>query len=123
MEVASSNLSNVSTTRGPDGGAYRRKVAIFRSVEVGSDFAQVMDDQRKQYQVEVDKVIDDGREPVLVYEPDHPDADEDGYVSYPNINVMEEMVGVMSAARSYEANLSAVNAAKEMAKKAIELGR
>lgn len=123
MEVLATNLSNISTTRGPGGGPYQRKVPIFRAVEVGSEFANAIDQQRKLYGVEVEKVIEDGRAPIQVYEPGHPDADAEGYVRYPNINLMEEMVGLMSAARSYEANLAAITAAKEMAKKAIELGR
>ncbi len=126
MDVYSANLANINTTRGADGGPYRRQVPIMRAVEVesiGSDFAKIVDRQRRLFEVEIQKVVDDGRAPTLVHEPDHPDADENGDVAYPNINMMEEMTGLMSAARSYEANLSAITAAKEMAKKALELGR
>ena len=123
MEVLASNLSNVNTTHGPDGKPYQRLVPLFKAVENGSDFASELEGQRKLYEVEVEGVKKDGRDPIQVYEPEHPDADENGYVSYPNINMVEEMVGVMSAARSYEANLTVVNAAKEMAKKAIDLSR
>ncbi len=126
MDVYSSNLANMNTTRGVDGGLYRRQVPILKAVEtkqVGSDFASIVDRQRKLFEVEIQKIVDDGRAPVLVHEPDHPDADENGDVAYPDINMMEEMTGLMSAARSYEANLSAITAAKEMAKKALELGR
>ncbi len=126
MDVHSANLANMNTTRGVDGGPYRRRVPLLRAVEVenfGSDFAEIVDQQRKLFEVEVQKVVDDGRAPILVHEPDHPDADENGFVAYPDINMMEEMAGLMSAARSYEANVSAITAAKEMAKKALELGR
>ncbi|MCZ7584242.1 MAG: flagellar basal body rod protein FlgC [Deltaproteobacteria bacterium] len=123
MEVLSSNLSNINTTRSADGRPYQRMVPVFRAQEVGSEFATVLQDERKLYEVMVDEVKTDDREPIQVYEPDHPDADENGYVYYPNISTAEEMVSIMSATRGYEANLTAVNAAKEMAKRAIELAR
>lgn len=123
MEVLSSNLSNVNTTRGVNGRPYERMTPLFRAAPNGTEFASVLDQQRKLYEVRVDKVVKDGRDPVRVYEPGHPDADDEGYVAYPNINVMEEMVGLMSASRSYEASLSAITAAKEAAKKALELAR
>ena len=123
MEVLSSNLSNVNTTRGVNGRPYERMTPLFRAAPSGTEFASVLDQQRKLYEVRVDKVVKDGRDPIRVYEPGHPDADDEGYVRYPNINVMEEMVGLMSASRSYEANLSAIMAAKEAAKKALELAR
>ncbi|MBZ0271682.1 flagellar basal body rod protein FlgC [bacterium] len=122
MEVASSNLSNANTTS-KTGKTYRRLVPIFKAVGNGNDFASAIDEQRKLYEVMVDKVVEDKRDPIEVYEPDHPDANAEGYVRYPNINPSEEMVGLMSAARGYEANLTAINAAKEMAKKALELAR
>jgi flagellar basal-body rod protein FlgC len=68
-------------------------------------------------------VIEDQNPPILKYDPDHPDADDKGYVAMPNINLMEEMVNLISATRSYEANVSAIKAAKEMALKALEIGR
>lgn len=123
MEVLSSNLSNVNATNGPDGKTFQRMVPLFEAVENGSEFASVDESQRKLYAVKVSDVKKDKRDPIEIYDPGHPDADENGYVSYPNINVVEEMVGIMSAARSYEANLTVINAAKEMAKKALELAR
>jgi len=123
MEVLSTNLSNINTTKGPKGGPYQRMVPIFKAVEVGSDFAQVLGQERKLFEVMIDRVQEDGRDPIQVYEPNHPEANENGYVFYPNISMSEEMVGIMSAARSYEASLTAVNAAKEMAKKALEIAR
>ena len=123
MEVLSSNLSNVNSTRGPNGKPYQRLVPVFKSVENNPGFENVLEGQKRLYEVEVASIKKDKRDPIEVYEPDHPDADENGYVRYPNINVVEEMVGVMSASRSYEANLTVVTAAKEMAKKALELAR
>ena len=121
MEALSSNLSNVNTTAGPDGRVYQRRMPVFRAEQVGNDFASTLDAQRKLYEVRVDRITTDKRDPIMAYDPGHPDANAEGYVAYPNINTMEEMVGLMSAARNYEANLTAVNAAKEMAKRAIEL--
>ena len=72
--------------------------------------------------VAVDRIIEDSNPPVMKYDPQHPDADEKGYVAMPNINVMEEMVNMISATRSYEANVSALKAAKEMASRALEIG-
>lgn len=123
MEVLASNLSNINTTRGVNGRPYERMVPLFRAEENGTDFASELDRQRKLFEVRVDKVVKDGREPLRVYEPNHPDADGEGYVLYPNINLMEEMVGMMSASRAYEANLQSISAAKELGKRALELGR
>ena len=73
--------------------------------------------------VAVERVIEDSNPPVMKYDPQHPDADEKGYVAMPNINVMEEMVNMISATRSYEANVAALKAAKEMALRALEIGK
>jgi flagellar basal-body rod protein FlgC len=123
MEVISSNLANLQTTKTSKGGPYRRRVVQFESAPVTNDFASIMDQQRKLYEVRVKGVKEDNREPNWIYDPAHPDANEEGYVGMPNINMVEEMVNMMSASRSYEANLTSINAAKEMAKKALELGK
>jgi flagellar basal-body rod protein FlgC len=123
MEVLSSNLANISTTRGPDGGPYRRQAAVFRAVPVEEDnFQSVLDERRRLYGVEVEKVEPDNREPLMVYDPDHPDADSQGFVAMPNINLVEEMTDLMNAARSYEANLAALQTAKNMVQLALSLG-
>jgi flagellar basal-body rod protein FlgC len=123
MQAISANLANLQTTRGPDGQPFRRQVALFRSVPGGDDFASELDEQRKLYAVRVEKVVPADREPIWVYDPEHPDADERGYVGMPNINLVEEMTDMLNAARSYEANLAVLQTARAMNRQALELGR
>ena len=123
MEVTSSNVANLQTTKTSEGGPYRRRIVQFEARPVKSDFEQVLDRQSGIFEVQVRKVATDRRDPIWIYDPEHPDADDKGYVAMPNINMVEEMVNMMSAGRSYEANLTVINAAKAMAKKALELGR
>ena len=124
MEVASTNLANAYTTRTPEGGPYRRMDPVFAAVEIDDrGFGGVLGREVQRLGVEVQKVVRDNSEPVMVYDPEHPDADAEGYVAMPNVNVVEELVNLMTAARSYEANLSALSLAKQMASRAIELGR
>lgn len=125
MNVISSNLANVNTTRTPEGGPYQRKEVIFASQPGSPSFSEVLDAQRMQgvSEVRVEKVVNDSRPLLQKYDPHHPDADAQGYVTMPNINVIEEMVNMISATRSYDANVAAVKAAKNMALKALEIGR
>ena len=125
MSVISNNLANVNTTRTREGGPYRRKEAIFAAQPLEESFKKVLADrQKKQLSiVKVDRVIEDSNSPVMKYDPQHPDADEKGYVAMPNINVMEEMVNMISATRGYEANVTALKAAKDMASRALEIGK
>jgi flagellar basal-body rod protein FlgC len=125
MNLISGNLANVNTTRTREGGPYRRKEAIFAARSGVESFKNIMADrQRKQLStVAVDRITEDPNPPVMKYDPQHPDADEKGYVAMPNINVMEEMVNMISATRSYEANVSALKAAKEMISRALEIGK
>ena len=125
MNLISGNLANAHTTRTEDGGPYRRKEPVFAAQAQNSSFGQVLSSLQADNlpQVKVVDVVEDQSAPVLKYDPSHPDADEKGYVAMPNINLMEEMVNLISATRSYEANVSAVKAAKEMALKALEIGR
>ena len=125
MNLISGNLANVNTTRTKEGGPFRRKEAIFAARPLEESFQRILSDrQNKQLSmVQVDRVIEDSNPPVMKYDPQHPDADEKGYVAMPNINVMEEMVNMISATRSYEANVSALKAAKEMASRALEIGK
>jgi len=125
MDVISSNLANISTTRSPEGGPYRRKDVVFSSQPVASSFEEVFSsevDKRLQKVEVVDISVDQGP-PKMVYDPRHPDANALGYVGMPDINVMEEMVNILSATRSYEANVAVVNATKSMAMKALDIGR
>jgi flagellar basal-body rod protein FlgC len=125
MNLISGNLANINTTRTREGGPYRRKEAIFAAQPLEESFKKVLADrQKKQLSiVKVIRVIEDSNPPVMKYDPQHPDADEKGYVAMPNINVMEEMVNMISATRGYEANVSALKAAKEMASRALEIGK
>ncbi len=120
MNAVSSNLANINTTRTPEGGPYRRKQVIVGVEPLANQFKSVLDSQ-----VGAPKVIEvkeDQSEFRKVYDPSHPDADESGNVSMPNVNMMQEMVDMLSATRSYEANAAVINTVKSMAQKAIDLG-
>jgi len=124
MNVISSNLANAQTTRTPEGGPYRRKDPIFESQPV-SEFARVLGGTMEVplHKVQVVDIVSDTGAPKLVPDPSHPDANEDGYVAYPNINTMEEMVNLITASRTYEANVTAVQVSKNMMNKALEIGK
>jgi flagellar basal-body rod protein FlgC len=124
LEVLVSNLVNANTTRPAGEEPFRRKDVVFTATAPAPSFGTAFDDAMTGVRgVEISKVIVDASEPIKRYEPGHPHADKDGYVMYPNINPMEEMVNVMSATRSYEANLQAVNAARDMNAKTLEIIR
>ncbi len=124
LEVLVSNLVNANTTQPSGTEPYRRRDVVFTASAPSQSFGATMDDAMTGLRgVEISAVTTDKSEPVKRYEPGHPHADKDGYVLYPNINPMEEMVNVISATRSYEANLQAVNAAKDMAVKTLEIIR
>ncbi len=125
MNLISSNLANVNTTRTPQGGPYQRKEVVLKAEPVKSEFYDALQSRLKGRisEVEVADINEDSRPPVVKFDPNHPDADEKGYVSFPNINVIEEMVDMMTASRSYEANVTAITTAKNMAAKALEIGR
>ncbi len=124
MDVISNNLANVETTRTAEGGPYRRQMPVF--AESKPRFV-LPTDSGAQGQVgqgvKVVGIIKDTAPPKLVYNPEHPDANEDGYVAMPNINLVSEMVDMIDASRAYEANVTALNTAKSMAMKALEIGR
>jgi flagellar basal-body rod protein FlgC len=119
-EVASANLANSQTTRTPEGGPYRRKDVVFETVPFSKAFDLAATGVNG---VEVADVVDDPTPFDRRYEPNHPDADADGYVAYPNVNSMEEMANLVEASRSYEANISAVNIIKTMIARTLEIGR
>lgn len=125
MNLISGNLANMNTTRTQEGGPYRRKDAIFAAEQPVSNFKEMLRNRsdRELPVVKVAEIVTDTSPPVMKYDPQHPDADAKGYVALPNIKLMEEMVNMISATRSYEANVSAVKAAKDMALKALEIGR
>lgn len=123
LDIISSNLANAETTRTPEGGPYRRKDVVFQTYlplsprEVPSPRDAVLQGVR------VAAVIEDPRPFRVVYNPSHPDADDRGYVTLPNVDPLEEMINLIAAARSYEANLEVFNATKAMLLKALEIGR
>jgi flagellar basal-body rod protein FlgC len=121
LEVLVSNLVNANTTRPAGTEPYQRKDVIFSAVSPQTTFGAEFEDAIQG--VEISNVMTDNSAPDKRYEPGHKHADKDGYVSYPNVNPMEEMVNVLSATRSYEANLQVVNSAKEMAQKTLEILR
>src|SRR5690554_2843541 len=126
MDVISNNLANANTTRTEDGGPFRRQLAVFAprgvhrlpirglrtSVSTGVGEG-----------VRVAAIVQDDAPPRMVYDPSHPDADEDGMVAMPNVDIVREMVDLISASRAYEANVTTINALKSMAMKALEIGR
>ncbi len=125
MNLISANLANVNTTRTPEGGPYRRKEVVFEARSQSPSFHEALQSRqgRQPAEVRAVEVFDDPRPPILKYDPGHPDADAQGYVRLPNVNMMEEMVNMISATRSYEANVTAVKASKDMALKALEIGK
>jgi len=125
MNTISSNIANVNTTRTPEGGPYRRKDVIFEAMPQTRNFGEVLTSvpDRNIERVQVTDIHVDRGAPLMKYEPNHPDANAEGYVAYPNINLMEEMANMIQATRSYEANVSAMNATKDMANAALEIGR
>ena len=123
MNAISSNLANIETTRTPDGGPYRKREVVFTTTQQG--FADTLDGRMRDAAqgVKVARVQASSLPPRMVYDPSHPDADENGQVAMPNISLVEETADMMSAARAYEANVTVVKSAKRMALKALEIGR
>ncbi len=128
MDIISENVANANTTRTADGTPYRRKVVTFtEKSNAGTDFGQIFQNSRNSYcgsGVKVDKVSEDTwTEMKMVYDPSHPDADENGYVTYPNVNIIAEMTNLIDASRAYEANSTAFSASKSMAQQGLNLGK
>jgi flagellar basal-body rod protein FlgC len=124
MNLISSNMANVNTTRTETGEPYKRKDAVFEAAKT-SGFQTMLDQQMVQGGggVNVSRIIEDNKPFIQKYDPDHPDADDQGYIQLPNVNIVEEMVNMISASRSFEANATAVRATKDMAGIALEIGR
>lgn len=123
MNAISSNLANIETTRTPDGGPYRKREVVFQTTQ--QDFANTLDSELRDavQGVRVSHVQASPLPPRMVYDPSHPDANEQGEVAMPNISLVEETADMMSAARAYEANVTVVKSAKRMALKALEIGK
>ena len=127
MDIISQNVANANTTRTSDGTPYRRKVVSFAEKETQTPFSRVLDSARDNYSgkgVKVSTVAEDTwTDMKMVYDPSHPDADDNGYVLYPNVNIVTEMTNVIDASRAYEANVTAFNASKNMQLKALDIGK
>lgn len=125
MNTISSNLANAETTETEEGGPYRRQDPNFMAQPDRETFGEILAGHMDEHaqRVQVTDIQRDTRAPRMVYNPKHPHANADGYVAMPNVNPVEEMANMISASRSYEANVTALNAAKSMAMRALEIGK
>ena len=125
MDVVSQNVANINTTRDENGEPYRRRVPVFQAVD-GGTFSSALNSSLSGTAgkgVRVTDIVEDQSEFKLDYNPSHPDADEFGYVRLPNVELAREMVDMMSATRSYEANITVLNSTKTMAMSALDIGK
>ena len=125
MDIISQNIANVNTTRDANGNAYKRKAVVFAEKDL-TPFGQVLLNTAGTVGngVKVTKIVQDDKTAMRkVFDPSHPDSDDEGYVTFPNVNVVQEMTDLISATRSYEANVTAFNATKNMALKGLEVGK
>jgi flagellar basal-body rod protein FlgC len=125
MDIISDNIANAETTRTAAGGPYRRKLPIYREL-ASKEFSSVFEEalgQKSGSGVEVVGIEEDMSPFIRKYDPNHPDAGEDGYLLMPNVNVVTEMINMVSASKAYEANVTAMNSTKSMMMKALEIGR
>lgn len=138
LDIASENIANTNTTRTESGGPYRRKMVVFQEIPANyvtssnssaasgtfrSTFNSLLNRTARKGGVQVTAIVEDQRDLYPVYNPDHPDANEEGYVMMPNVDPVKETVDAMSATRSYEANITAFNAMKTMAQRALDVGK
>ena len=125
MNLISSNLANVNTTRTPEGGPYKRKDAVFAATAPVDTFGKALGGAAGRHvrEVNVVDIVEDKSAPRMQYDPAHPDANPQGYVALPNVNVVEEMADMITATRVYEANVMSAQAAKNMALKTLEISK
>ena len=121
MDIIASNLSNIETTRTKEGGPYRRKMVVMSTKEMDSNFDDVFNNSVKG--VQIDEIVEDKTPFKRVYNPGHPDADKDGYLLKPNVDLVVETTNLMMARRAFEANIAAIKATRQMILKALEIGR
>ena len=125
MDIIAQNIANANTTRTQDGSRYVRKVVTFAEKESQTPFTHILRKTTDRYSgkgVKVDKVQDDTwTQANMVYDPSHPDADENGYVTYPNVNTVTELTNLIDSSRAYEANATAFNASKTMATRGLDI--
>lgn len=125
MNSISSNLANAETTETTEGGPYKRKMPVFSSETQRETFGEILENAMDEnvQGVRVSEIMEDPSPPRMVFNPKHPHANADGYVAMPNVNTVQEMADMISAQRSYEANVTAINTAKSMAHKGLEIGK
>ena len=127
LDIAAENIANINTTRTENGGPYRRKMVVFEPIEDNSFASAFRTELSRQSGngggVRVAQIVEDPSDFRMVYNPEHPDADENGYVQMPNVDLLKETVDSMAASRAYDANLTAFNTIKTMASKALEIGK
>jgi flagellar basal-body rod protein FlgC len=125
LNAISSNVANANSVRSKDGaGPYRRKDVVLESVPLQSEFGEVLDQtQNTHIEVRVAEIKEDENVPRKVYKPEHPEADADGYIQLPNVNPIEEMANMISAERAYQTNVNLFQTTKQMALKALEIGK
>jgi flagellar basal-body rod protein FlgC len=121
MDIIASNLSNIETTRTKEGGPYRRKMVVMSTKEMDQDFDDIFNSSVKG--VQVDDIVEDKTPFKKVFNPGHPDADKDGYLLKPNVDLVVETTNMMMARRAFEANIAAIKATRQMIIKALEIGR
>ena len=124
MNILSTNLANAQTTRTPEGGPYRRQDVVFEAKPLGNPFSDFLDQTMltQLQKVNVNGIHKDLKDPKMVFNPGHVDANDKGYVAMPNVQVMSEMVNMIAATRAYEANATALDESKQMAMKSLEIG-
>lgn len=127
MDVISKNIANENTTKTANGAPYRRQVVVFKTQDNNRSFSKYLEKANKKGSqftgVEVSSIKNDNSPHKRVYDPGHPDADEEGYKLMPNVDIVTEMAHMISATRAYEANITALNSTKGMALKALEIGK
>ena len=132
MDIISENIANVNTTRTADGGPYKRKTVLFEEIRDNDPFSLVFSNifgnginvpAPQGMGVRVTDIVEDESPGHLIHDPTHPDADENGYVRMPNINIVEEMVNMIAASRSYEANITAMSTSRNMTQRTLEIGQ
>ena len=121
MDIIASNLANIETTRTEKGGPYRRKMVVMRTAEMDQDFDTIFNSNVRG--VQIDDIVEDQTPFKKVYNPSHPDADSDGYLYKPNVDLIVETTNMMMARRALEANIAAIKATRQMVIKALEIGR
>ena len=132
MDTIAENIANVNTTRTADGGPFRRKAVLFEEIRDNDPFSLVFNNifgngrnvpAPQGMGVRVSSIVEDATPGLLRYDPGHPDADEYGYVHMPNVNIVEEMVNMISASRAYEANITAMSVARTITQRTLEIGQ